>query len=190
MTDFIYTLYNDKRTVFTLPEIALLLNESNFLRLKQRINYYVRNKKIESIRKGIYVKPLFNKEELACKIYAPSYLSLEYVLQKEGIIFQFSNTLTVVSYLSRAIEVDNTTIQLSKLKSAILLNSSGIVRDDTGVNIATKERAILDILYLKQDYYFDFIDTINEKILLELLPLYESKALEKRVKKLNNGGHK
>ena len=75
--DLIFELYKDKRTVFTLKEIALLINESNFIRLKQRIHYYVQTNKLKNLRRGIYAKDNYSPEELACKIYKPVYSNID-----------------------------------------------------------------------------------------------------------------
>ena len=79
----------------------MLVGESNFQSLNRKINYAIRTGKLLSPRKGIYVKPGYDPEELACAIYSPSYISLEYVLQKSGIIFQYDSQITVVSYLKK-----------------------------------------------------------------------------------------
>jgi hypothetical protein len=102
----------------------------------------------------------------------------------EGIIFQYDSTITSLSYLSRTITVDKTLISYRKIKDAILLNTKGIIANDDGINIATKERAFLDMLYLNGNMYFDTINTIDPKIIYKLLPIYDSKVLEKRVKKI------
>ena len=44
-------------------------------------------------------------EELACTLYTPSYISLEYVLQKAGVVFQYDERITAVSYLRRSIDI-------------------------------------------------------------------------------------
>jgi hypothetical protein len=180
-SDFIIQLYKDQRTVFSLQEIAMLVDESDFSKLKQRINYFVRTRKIKRLRKGIYAKENYRKEELACKIYTPSYISLAYVLRKAGIIFQYDTSITVISYLSRKIEVDNHLLIYRKLKNDILYNSSGIVMGNNGVNTATPERAFLDLLYLNKTYSVNSVSSLNKNSIFELLPLYQSKSLKKRV---------
>ncbi len=135
--DFILTLYKADQTVFCLSDISMLLNESNFTRLKQKVNYYVHTNAISNIRRGIYAKNNYNKEELACKIYTPAYISLEFVLQKAGIIFQFNEPITIVSYLSRNILADKNKLVYRKIKNQVLFNTSGISRSREGVNIAT-----------------------------------------------------
>ena len=147
--DFIFEIYKDKRTVFTLQEIAILVNEPDFGRLKQRIHYYVNTGKLQNIRRGIYVKENYSPEELACKIYTPAYISLDYVLQKSGMIFQYGEYITIVSYLRRVIHVDGNEMNYHKIKNTVLYNSAGITMHDNGISAASPERAFLDILYLK-----------------------------------------
>ena len=182
--DFIYEIYKDKRTVFTMKDIVLILKEPNSLRLKQKVNYYVRNNYIANIRRGIYAKEDYNIEELACKIYTPAYISLEYVLQKAGVIFQYSNYISIVSYLSRTIELDSNEFVYRKIKNETLINTSSILRNKNGINIATPERAFLDTLYLNKNFYFDNISGLNIDIINKILPIYKSNILISRVKKI------
>lgn len=184
--DFILSLYKANRTVFCLRDISMLLNESNFIRLKQKINYYVRTKAINNVRRGVYTKNDYNKEELACKIYIPAYISLEYVLNKDGIIFQYNEQISVVSYLSRNIVADKHKLVFRKIKNQILLNTSGILRSQEGINIATPERAFLDTLYLNKDFYFDNVSLLNKEMIQKFLPIYNSKQLNIRVNKILN----
>jgi hypothetical protein len=182
--DFIQEVYKDNRTVFTFGEIALLLEESDAGKLRQKINYYVKNKAILNLRRGIYAKENYNAEELACKIYSPAYLSLEYVLQKESVIFQYNEELTIISYLSRVISVDNLKLSLRKIKNEILVNPLGIIINDNGINIATPERALLDMLYLNKEFYFDNLAVIDHEKVRSLLPVYYSASLRKNIDKL------
>jgi hypothetical protein len=189
--DLIFSLYNDSRTVFKLNDIAMLTGETNFESLNKKLNYYAHSGKILNPRKGIYVKLNYNMEELACRIYIPSYISLEYVLQKSGIIFQYSSAITSISYLSRTIEINETTFVFRKMKGVIIADTSGIIRNDNGVNIATAERAFLDKLYLNPDYYFDNLNPLNKALIFKLLLIYNSKSLTQRVTSLlNKNGHK
>jgi hypothetical protein len=182
--DFIQEVYKDNRTVFTFGEMALILEESDAGKLRQKINYYVKTNAILNLRRGIYAKENYNAEELACKIYSPAYLSLEYVLQKESVIFQYSEQLTMVSYLSRFISVDNLKLSLRKIKNEILVNPLGIISNDNGINIATPERALLDTLYLNKEFYFDNLTGIDQEKTRSLLPVYYSARLKESIDKL------
>ncbi|MFA6770827.1 MAG: hypothetical protein WCR71_06600 [Bacteroidales bacterium] len=181
--DLIMAIYSDIRSVFTLNDIAMLVCESNFNSLSWRLNYYVRKGKLFSPRKGIYVKEGYNPQELACSLYIPSYISLEYVLQKAGVVFQYDQRLTIVSYLSRTIEIENNIYCYRKIKGETLIATQGIDRRGN-INIATPERAFLDLLYLNKKQYLDNLGTLNKKIIYKLLPIYNSKLLLERAKKI------
>jgi hypothetical protein len=183
-TDIVLQIYRESRTVFRLKDIAILVGEGNFQSLNKKLNYYVRTGKLENPRKGIYSKPGYNNEELACLIFTPSYISLEYVLQKAGIVFQYDSRLTSVSYLSRNIEVGNQPFVFRKIKGSALVNTLGITRQSNHINIASAERAFLDLLYLEKDYYFDNLNPLDKELVQKLLPLYQSKALSRSVTKL------
>ena len=187
--DLILSVYSDTRTVFSLNDIAMLIGVSDFKRLNERLNYYVRRGKLLRPRKGIYVKPNYNPEELVCSLYTPSYISLEYVLQKAGVVFQYDERITTISYLSRSIDIEGRTYTYRKIKGEILIVTQGI--NQTGnVNIATPERAFLDILYLDATYYFDNLNPLDKNLITKLLQIYNTKTLTARIKKLlANGSH-
>lgn len=182
----IFNLYKEDRTVFSLPDVGMLFGQTDFKSLNARLNYYVRTGKLLRPRKGVYAKPGYNPEELGCILYTPSYLSLEYVLQKEGIVFQYEERLTAVSYLSRTLAIDRRTFSYRKIKNEILINTNGIQRKGN-INVATPERAFLDILYLNSNFGFDNIAPLNQKLIKDLLPLYNSPTLTSRVNKIISG---
>lgn len=181
--DIVLSIYKDVKTVFRLRDIALMSGESDFESLNKKLNYYVRRGKLLNPRKGIYAKPNYHSEELACILYTPSYISLEYVLQKAGVLFQYDSRITTISYLSRSVEVEDKTIVYRKIKGEIIANTRGISREINQVNIATSERAFLDTLYLNKNYYFDNLNPLNKEKVYDLLPIYMSKALTEKVKK-------
>lgn len=183
-TDIVLAIYQNNRTVFRLKDIAMLTGETDFQSLNRKLNYCVRTGKLMNPRKGFYTKPVFNPEELACIIFTPSYISLEYVLQKAGILFQFDSRITAVTYLTRSIEVENQIYLYRKIKGEFLVDTSGIIRHLNHVNIASPERAFLDMLYLDKDFYFDNLNPLQTELVYKLLPLYRSKALTKRVNRI------
>ncbi len=182
------SIFNDNRTVFRLRDVAMLTGDSDFQSLNKKLNYAVRTGKLKNLRKGIYTKPNYNPEELACSIYTPSYISLQYVLQKAGIIFQYDSRITIVSYLCRSINIENRTYDFRKIKNNILIDTTGITRQDNRINIASPERAFLDLLYLEKEYYFDNLNPLNKDLVFDLLPLYQSKTLTLRATKMLNNG--
>ena len=183
-TNWLLKLYQSPRTVFGLADVALLTSESDPISLTKKLQYQVGKGNLRNPRKGLYTKPIFDPTALACTLYTPSYLSLDYVLQKEGILFQYDSAITAISYLSRSVEIDSWEIKYRKIKDAVLLNTMGIISKQDGVNIATAERAFLDMLYLNGDCYFDSLNTLNKASVHNLISIYESKVLLQRVKKL------
>lgn len=182
--DIVLKLYQDIRTVFKISDIALLTEDNNPTSLARRLNYYVKTGKILNPRKGIYSKPQYNSVELANKLYTPSYISLQYILQRAGIIFQYSETITAISYLSREIEVDGQTFAYKKVKQQILYNWAGIKKSEQGIFQASPERAFLDLCYLEPSFYFDNLNTLDRNLVAELLAVYSSPTLSLRVKNI------
>ncbi|MEG1573053.1 MAG: hypothetical protein RSC04_01890 [Bacteroidales bacterium] len=99
--DIVFAVYSDNRTIFTLNDIAMLTGIDNYISLSKRIDYHVKQGKLLRPRKGANAKSNYNTEELACSLYTPSYISLEYVLQKAAVVFQYDERLTTVSFESK-----------------------------------------------------------------------------------------
>lgn len=178
--DFILSLYQKPQSVFSLKEISLLFPYIPYDSIKSRTSYYVKRGKLLRPRKGIYAKENFSPFELATKLYTPSYISLETVLEKEGIVFQKYNSVFVISYVTRTIQVGGSEIIYRGVKRAVLLNTSGIVEKDNYF-IAVKERAFLDSVFLYKDYHFDNLKPLNWEKVMELKYIYGNKILEKRL---------
>jgi len=182
--DIILAIYQSRNAVFLLRDIALLTGETNRQSLSARLNYYVSKGKLRNPRKGIYTKPDYTPEELANKLYTPSYISLEYVLQKSGINFQYNSVISSVSYLRRAVEIEGLEYSYHRIRPEILVNPGGVIQTSDGRNIATPERALLDTLYLNPSAWFDNLMGIDVEKINDLVHLYASVAMVKRVRLL------
>ncbi|MFP4665099.1 MAG: hypothetical protein ACLFM1_11795 [Bacteroidales bacterium] len=181
--NILFQIYSSQQTVFRLIDIAMMTGEDDLVSLSKKMNYYAKTGKINNPRKGIYAKKNYRKNELGCRLYTPSYLSLYYVLQREGVIFQYSEMITLVSYLSRNVNVDNVTYQYRKVRNDILIDKRGIISEN-GINKATPERALLDLLYLGDDIIPDNPGSLDTDKLFDLLDVYNSPGLEKKITKL------
>ena len=179
--NIILEIYKNSRTVFRINDIALLMGDEKTSALCKILNYYVKTGKLLNPRKGFYAKENYKPEELACLLYPPTYISLEYVLQREGVIFQYDSAITNVSYLVRETEIDNQTFRYRQIKGNILTNTTGILLNKDNINIATAERAFLDMLYLNSRYYFDNLHILDKKKVEKLLPIYSSQTLVNNV---------
>ena len=178
--NIILSLYKKPQTVFTLQEIALLFPEIPYGNLKKRMSYFTKTGAIKKLNRGIYAKDKYDVLELANKLYVPSYISLETVLQRAGVIFQYYESIFAISYLTRTIEVSNHTIMYRRMKKEILLNKQGI-EVEGNVVIALPERAFLDAVFLYKNYHFDNLDPLNWDKIMELKNLYKIRAFSKRV---------
>jgi len=182
--NIIFEIYKSTRTVFRINDIAMLMYKEKADSLCKILNYYVKTGKLLNPRRGFYAKEGYKPEELACLLYAPTYISLEYVLQRSGVIFQYDSAITNVSYLTRETEIDNQIFRYRQMKGEILINTAGIILNKDNINIATPERAFLDILYLNKRFYFDNLHILDRKAIAKLLPVYNSQTLVKTVNKL------
>jgi len=176
------TLLRTGKTVFSFKEISLLWQDRNKDAAKSRISYYVKKGELYHIRRGFYgTDENYERLELAGKIYTPAYISLETVLARAGIIFQYYESIFVVSYLTREIRSDGQTYSFKKIKDSVLTNSLGII-EEKNYFIATPERAFLDTVYLHKNYHFDNLSPLDWKKVFETLPIYGgNKRMEKSV---------
>jgi len=171
-------IIRSKKTVFTTNDLALLWTATESDYIKKKTYRYVKSGKLYPLRRGIYALDAnYDKFELASRIYTPAYLSFETVLAIHGITFQYYSQIFVASYLSRAIGVDSQIYEYRKLKYNLLINTTGIdIRDN--YFIASPERALLDVLYLNKEYYFDNLSSVHWDKVLEILPIYgENKGM-------------
>ena len=180
--EYLEVLLRSPKTVFSVKDAALLWGEERERIVAVRLNKYSKAGKLISLRRGVYAKDKnYDRLELATRIYTPSYISFETVLTRAGINFQYYETIFVASYVTREIKVDGQTISYIRMKDYVLSNTTG-VEQNGNVAIATKERAFLDRIYISKDYYFDNLDSLNWDKVFEILPIYNNKRMEKKVK--------
>lgn len=158
----------------------MLFPEIPYDNLKKRMSYFALSGSIKKLSRGVYAKDQFDVLELANKLYTPSYVSLETVLQKAGVIFQYYESIFSVSYISRAVKVGDYTITYRRMKKDVLVNKKGI-EEQGNVIIASPERAFLDAVYLYKNYHFDNLSPLNWDKVIELKDLYGNREFLKRV---------
>lgn len=179
--NYLTTLLRSPKTVFTYEDLAILWREPSSAAARVRLNYYVRRGNLYRIRRGLFAKDnKYNKLELATRIFTPSYVSFETILAQEGIIFQFYSQIFVASYLVREVIIDGQRYSFRKIKNSILTDSAGIIHRDES-SFASRERALLDTLYLNSDYHFDNLAGVNWDKVGEILPIYDNKRMAKKV---------
>ena len=177
-------ILSDSRTVFTPQWLALKDETRDRESLSRSLMYFAKKGMLLNPRKGIYTKTKYNEQEMACTLLSPSYISLEYVLARAGITFQYNSAITCVSYQNRTIEVDGHSYVFRKINPMRWANMVGIEQRDN-IAIATPERAFLDMIYLSAGQcYFDNLHPLNRNLIQRILPTYNSQILTKRVEAL------
>jgi hypothetical protein len=183
--EFIDALLRSTKTIFSTKDVALLWQEADETVVTNRLKQYERIGKLIRVRRGLYAKDAnYNRFELATRIYTPSYISFETVLTKAGVIFQYYGNIFIASYVGREIIIDKQVYSFVHMKDYVLSNTIGIEHTN-GIAMACKERAFLDRLYVSKNYYFDNAQSLNWERVLEILPIYHNKRMEKEVMKLH-----
>lgn len=181
--EYLEVLLRSPKTIFSTKDVALLWNEGKESTVSVRLNKYVKAGKLIRVRRGIYAKDKnYNVCELATKIYTPSYISFETVLANAGVVFQLYSQIFVASYTTREVTADKRVYSYKRVKNSILTNPKGVEAKDN-YHIASPERAFLDVVYLNGDYHFDNVSALNWDNVFEILPIYQNKSMERRVKK-------
>jgi hypothetical protein len=180
--EYLEVLLRSPQTIFSTKDAALLWNENDNSVVTDRLKKYVKAGKLVRPYRGLYAKDQnFNKFELATRIYTPSYISFETVLTREGVNFQYYGNIFVASYVNREINVGDQKITFVRTKDYVLSNTNGIEHKE-GYAVATRERAFLDRLYVSKDYHFDNLRSLDWNKVMEILPIYNNKRLEKKIK--------
>lgn len=180
--EYLEVLLRSPKTIFSTKDAALLWNENNNAVITDRLKKYVKAGKLVRPYRALYAKDKnYNRFELATRIYTPSYISFETILTRAGINFQFYDNVFVASYVTRKIKAGDQKISFIRMKDYVLSNTTGIEHPN-GVATATKERAFLDRIYISRDYHFDNLNILDWNKVFEILPIYNNKRMEKKVK--------
>jgi hypothetical protein len=109
---------------------------------------------IHRLSRGYYVNTFLKgwpvAEEVGCFLRTPAYISGEWALHKHGILLQVPQTCTVVTLQtsvgqSRSLQYQGITLEFSRINSTLFF---GFTREGR-YDLATPEKALLDLLYLR-----------------------------------------
>ena len=151
-------MLKENRQLFHTRDLALLWGIENDNTLYTVIARYVKKGILIPIFKGFYATvPLENIDPINVGITALSsfaYVSCEYILSLEGIIFQSVPFITLISDVSKKFKIGKYEYLVRKLRDSHLFNASGIYEED-GLKKASAERAYADMLYYNPYYHLD-----------------------------------
>jgi hypothetical protein len=158
------------RKIYHSNDLAILWDISNKNTLYTTIKRYLKKGVLIPIYKGLYstvpVSHLNPLELGKAIIHRYTYLSTESVLARSGIIAQATYAYTFVSDHSKRVTVGSISFLFRKLKDEYLYNPAGVI-NQSGIFVATTERAVADMLYFNPKYHFDLPENIDfEKVQL------------------------
>jgi predicted transcriptional regulator of viral defense system len=154
--------------IFTAADIAKLIGSTNANTIYKTVERLTRNGILSKLNKGLYFAVATPPDlfEIANGLYVPSYVSLESALYRYGVISQAPYTITSVSTnRSKKKTALNNEFEYTHLNPKYFF---GYVRD-RDILIASREKALLDLLYLvskkSRSFNFEGIDwkAINRK---------------------------
>jgi len=128
-------------------------------RLSENINRWIRNSILIQLKKGFYVTSIYYEknqykksyiEFIANKLRVPSYLSLEYVLQKYSVLSESVFAITSINSKSgRSYKNDLGCFIYKNVKEDLFTGFEILEKDGYLIKEATKAKALFDWLYLK-----------------------------------------
>lgn len=187
--DMIKTISRTGRRIFTVADIAKLVGSNNANTIYKTVERLIKNGILSKLNKGLYFATATPPDlfEIANGLYVPSYVSLESALYRYGVVSQAPYTITSVSTnRSKKKTALNNEFEYTHLNPKYFF---GYVRD-RDILIASREKALLDLLYLvsknSRSFNFEGIDwkTINRKEFKVYLRNYSFLPLLNLVKRM------
>lgn len=174
---YLKALIQSGKTVFSSDDLAKLWQIEDRDYLKTVTNRLFKRGEMLRISRGIYaLNDAYDVYEYANKLKTPSYVSLETVLQKEGVIFQdYDDAIFSVSNNTFSKKVGDRQFYYAKIDDKILMDPAGVVQNGQA-NVATVERAICDRIYLSPDYHFDNMRPVRVEKLRTLSSIYNTRV--------------
>jgi len=150
-------LSQDKKT-FHASDLALLWDIDNQDTLNMTLKRFVDRGVLKRIHKGFYattdISDIDSIDLGFSYLNTYSYLSLETILAREGIIFQEIKYFTFVSSKTANFKINNLSYKSRQLKAEYLNNTIGVKKVDHHFE-ANLTRAVADMLYYNSKYHFD-----------------------------------
>jgi hypothetical protein len=174
------------RRIFTLDDLSVIWGQNKRLNTSQSAKEYAKAGEFVRLRRGLYAlqsaKPTL--AEIAGKLIVPSYLTGETVLKKYGLSFQMDRRITSAALVSKKIDLDGTLYTYHKFSATIFYNRCGIT-EENGVTMATRERAVADLIYLNgANYAFEDVLSIDWPKLIEIGKIYGKKSVRENIREL------
>lgn len=188
MSDLAKQINKIKKSYFSFADLRKIARMDD-ASLRVSISRMIKAGQIVPLIKGYYAldRSSVDWSKIALEIYAPSYLSFEWVLGDYGILSQKTYSLTLATTKrARQIEIDEMNIIYRHIRSDLFF---GYVLKD-GYLVAEPEKAFLDLAYLSLNGYAKFdaeemnLNLLDRKRTEMYLKKFRSRKLENLVKKV------
>lgn len=189
---------------------SLKIRFKDYANINQKISLECKNGKLTRIKRGLYSDDLIGDIEVIANLcYAPSYISFEYALSYFGLIPEYASTLTSAIYgkkNNKVYKLDKAIFEYNSIPNQVFSKGILLKENQKGLNykIASKEKALCDMLYLKYPVrsikdlkYLLFEDlridedelfSLDKDFINEIAPLYHSNTLNTFLKFINKEG--
>ncbi|MCL4384108.1 hypothetical protein M1116_01515 [Patescibacteria group bacterium] len=172
------------KKVFTTQDLAAIWQIPERRRLIELVKYYLREKRLTPIHKGIYAYGTdYTPLDIAQKLMPLSYISLYTTSQMYGLTFQYYETIYALALKSKKYTLGKQSYIYHRIKESIFYKQMGLVNNGRYI-IADKERTITDCLYVFPGFAFDNLHGVDKEKLVKLAEIYNNKRLTKEVTKL------
>lgn len=169
--------------LFTILDVTKAFPNEKTTSVRMQLFRLTRKGLVGQIKRGLYYfdSAKIDELELANRLFSPSYISLETALNYYGLIPDIpATTMSVTTITTRKIKSDFGSYYFLKIKPELYFGYSPVVSTTPGVsyNIAQKEKALLDYLYLRRiktiaDLRFD-LTNIDKKLYQQYVSYYPS----------------
>ena len=189
---------------------SLKIRYKNYANINQKISLECKNGNLTRIKRGLYSDDLIGDIEVIANLcYAPSYISFEYALSYYGLIPEYVSALTSAIYgkkNNKVYKLESAIFEYNSIPNKVFSKGILLKENQKGLNykIASKEKALCDMLYLKYPVrsikdlkYLLFEDlrideeelfSLDKDFINEIAPLYHSNTLNTFLKFINKEG--
>lgn len=192
-----FSFQKEMRTypLFTVHDMRLIFPKENIHTTNTQLSQWAKQNKIVKLKNGLYAlssdyaKEPLAPEVIAAKLYAPSYISLQYALSFYGIIPDaVFETTSVTTKSTRLFKTTFGNFRYRKIKTDCFFGFAPIQHGKLISYMASPEKALVDFLYLNsrwlkpeyetwQELRLQNLKKINFGILKKFAEKFKSKKL-------------
>jgi predicted transcriptional regulator of viral defense system len=144
-----------KLPIFSRTYVVKLFLYESQSHINTQLHRMIKRGDIFGLKRGVYSFPDAKLDEfvVANKLYVPSYVSLESVLNSSGIIPDIAPTVTsVTTVTSKKLTTPLGSFTYSKINKDLFFGYRSVLDQQSGLyyNIARPEKAFLDYIYIRR----------------------------------------